>query len=532
MGSTLITTSDVTSSLVSRDEFAAFVKKVLPRLDKLSPEQQRAFIATIADIRRLDAIKEARTDFLSFFKLINPTFVISSKGHHGVIANAFERMVYGELKRLAISLAPRMSKSELSSIAFPAWALGKHPEWKIIQASSTDDLATDFGRKVKNIISSDIYQEIFPGITLSKDSKASGKFATNSGGEYFAIGMGGRVAGKGADVFICDDLVSEQEARSGDPKVYDSAWSWYQSGPLQRLQPGGRICQIATRWSKADPIGRVLKKMDTDPGADRYESIVYPALDENGESTFPEFWSTEELQAKKNNMLPHFWNAQYQQNPTSDSSSIVPKSRWRKWDHYSERHHGFIPPKCGFVMLVLDTAFTKNKRSNPTAYTVWGAFEHQDSGDKAPSTHIILLGAGKKKMEFGELKKEAKQWIEEWKPDMTLIEAKSSGPMLRSELADAGIFTEACAPKANEDKTLRLNSVSEVFSSGKVWYIPVMECEAVIQEVHDFPAGDEDDYTDTVAYALRKFREGGMVRTDQDLKESELDIPFRRERNY
>jgi predicted phage terminase large subunit-like protein len=499
---------------LGREEFNSFLANL--NVDQLTRDQQRDLLATITRIRELEQIELARTDFLTFVRLTNPLVAhFSSKGQHHKLANAFERIADGRLKRLTISMPPRWGKSELGSICLPAWFMGRFPDKKIIQASANTGNAKVFGRKVKAIMESDIYKQIFPGVTLSKDSKGSGAFATNQGGEYFALGIDSGVAGKGAHLLICDDIVNEQDAKTGNPKAFDAAWTWFQTGPLQRLQPGGAIVMIATRWSKADPIGKVQRAMRLDSNADKYESIEFAALDGNGESNFPEYWPTKDLLEKKNNMLPVFWNAQYMQNPTAAENSIVPRIWWRPWEQMNQ-DGDYVTPECFFTLMVLDTAQSIKKRANPTACTVWGVFRFDDPTKEREENHIILLYTYKKKLEFGNLKIKVKELIKEWEPDAVLIEAKSSGPALRSELAEAGIYTEGVVPKPGEDKATRIYSISDVVSSGYCHYVPTLENEEAIQELADFPGAENDDVADTMAYAIRHIRAGRLVATAND----------------
>lgn len=505
---------------ITYEEFNLFLEDIEGSMEFLTEEQLNSLSEMISKMEEMHEIEKARTDFLSFIKLVKPELFFSSKGQHAMLADAFERMVDGDLDRLTISMPPRFGKSEFGSICLVAWFIGKNPKKKVLQASAVDTLAIEFGRQVKNIIDSAIFRRIFPGVTLSKDSKSNGKFATNQGGQYFAVGVNTGVAGRGGDLIVCDDIVNEQDAKSGKPEAYDSAWTWFLSGPQQRLQPGGRIVIIGTRWSKADPIGRVKRRAKEEPGADIYESIEFAALDEKDESNFPEMWSSEKLRRTRANSIPHLWNAQYMQNPTTASGAIVSKHMWQKWSKSKEIGFGeveYVPPVCNFTMIVLDTAFTANKRSNPTALTVWGGFTIADdeSGEEDIQC-IILLYCEKKKMEFQELKKQAKIWTKNWEPDVVLIEDKSSGPMLRSELNQAGIFVTPVTPKPHEDKVSRLHSITGVFAAKRVYYMPTYANEACIEEVNDFPNGAEDDYTDTVAYAIRHFRSGGMVKAEED----------------
>lgn len=517
------TAEELKNGAVGREEFKDFLRQVLPNIGQLPESKQIEILRAVKRLEHLEMVEAARENFLSFFRAMNPRYVIGS--HHKIISDEFDLIVEGKLDRITISLPPRYTKSEMSSIALPAYYLGRYPDRFIIQASANDELATGFGRKVKNIIESEEYQEIFPGVSLSKDSKASGRFNTNRGGSYYAVGRGGGLAGKGAHLFIGDDVLDEKSILSGGMEVFEKAWEWMQAGPLQRLQPNGTIALIGTRWSKADPIGRVHARASKDPDADKYKKIEIPALDSSGNSTFPEYWPTERHLRTKRSISPVQWAAQYQQQPTATENSIVPKSYWKVWDKTND-DGDYETPKLKFTIMVMDTAYTDNKRSNPSAFTIWGVFEKRNEEIDKVENCILLLSARKRKMEWGELKVFAKRLIGEWKPDRILIEKKSSGPFLISELRKAGILARPVDPKG-QDKTMRLNAVSDVFRSGFVYYVPTASNEEVVQEVADFPGGAEDDYTDCTAYAIAHFREGRFVTTNNDrIRVDEDKEPF------
>ena len=213
-------------------------------LGQLDKEDAEALLGQVTEYKEALEREKAQSSFLYYVKKMWPGFIHGR--HHAVMAKMFERVASGELKRLIINLGPRHTKSEFASNMFPSWFLGKFPHKKVIQSSNTADLAVGFGRKVRNLVDSEQYQVVFPGIGLQADSKAAGRWSTNKGGDYFAIGVGGTVTGKGADLLIIDDPHSEQEARaaSNDPAVFDSVYEWYTSGPRQRLQPGGAIVVV------------------------------------------------------------------------------------------------------------------------------------------------------------------------------------------------------------------------------------------------------------------------------------------------
>ena len=232
------------------------LKDIKGKLASLPLEQQRDVLKLFESYEEVKQKEESKTSFLTFVKAMWSGFI--GGPHHEVMAEAFERVARGELKRLIINMPPRHTKSEFASFLFPAWFLGQYPDRKVIQTAHTAELAVGFGRKVRNLIQSKDFQNVFNGIELSTDSKAAGRWNTNKRGDYFAIGVGGAVTGKGADILIIDDPHSEQEAQLGqyNPDVYDKVYEWYTSGPRQRLQPGGAIILVMTRWSKRDLTGQ------------------------------------------------------------------------------------------------------------------------------------------------------------------------------------------------------------------------------------------------------------------------------------
>jgi len=493
------------------------LKKIIP---KLPLQEQAAALSILDELNRRKTKTKSQTDFLAYVKHVWPGFIHGK--HHSIMAKAFERVTAGELKRLIINMPPRHTKSEFASYLLPSWFLGKYPTKKVIQTSHTAELATDFGRKVRNLVDSDLYKTVFPNISLQSDSKAAGRWNTSHGGTYFAIGVGGAVTGKGADLLIIDDPHSEQEATLAEinPEIYDKTYEWYTSGPRQRLQPGGAIVVVMTRWSKRDLTGQVLKAA-AQRGGDDWEVIEFPAILPSGNPLWPGFWSLEELSALKEELPNAKWMAQYQQNPTSETSAIVKREWWQVWEDES-------PPCCEFVLQSWDTAFEKTNRADYSACTTWGVFSRPDDTG-LPQTNIILLNAFRKRMEFPELKKVALEQRDEWTPDSIIIEKKASGAPLIYELRAMGIPVQEFTPVRGNDKISRLNAVSDIFASGKVWVPNTQWAEEVIDEVASFPAGEHDDYVDSVSLAMMRFRKGGFIKTTLDEEDEPL---YRRRRQY
>jgi predicted phage terminase large subunit-like protein len=486
-------------------------------LDLLPPEAKAEILEGLEELAGREEAEKSRNSFMTFVHRVWPSFIDGA--HHNKMAQAFERVARGETKRLIINMPPRHTKSEFASYLLPAWFLGKYPHKKVIQTSHTAELAVGFGRKVRNLVDQDIYKEIFPGMGLQADSKAAGRWATNQGGDYFAIGVGGAVTGKGADLLIIDDPHSEQEAALAEnsPEIYDKTYEWYTSGPRQRLQPGGSIIVVATRWSKKDLTGQVLRSAAQRSG-EEWEVIEFPAILPSGKPLWPEFWPLEELEALKRELPNSKWMAQYQQNPTSEGAAIVKRDWWKIWEKED-------PPSCEFTLRAWDTAFEKNNRADYSACTHWGVF-YQEDDNGVMQANIILLNAFRDRMEFPELKRVVLEHYREWEPDSIIIEKKASGAPLIYELRAMGIPAQEFTPTRGNDKIARLNAVSDLFASGRVWTPNKHWADEVIDEVASFPAGEHDDYVDSVSLALMRFRKGGFIRTILD--EEDEPKQFRR----
>ena len=480
-------------------------KALLAQLGKL-PDSQKMIILQDLERRELMLEKElAQNTFMGFVHKCWPEFI--GGRHHKIMANAFERVVNGECKRLIINMPPRHTKSEFASYLLPAWFLGKYPNKKVIQSSNTGELAVGFGRKVRNLVDSETYKAIFPNLELQQDSKAAGRWNTSKGGDYFAIGVGGTVTGKGANLLIIDDPHSEQEAAlaASNPDVFDKVTEWYTSGPRQRLQPGGSIVIVMTRWAQRDLTGQVLKAAAA-RGGEQWEVIEFPAIMPSGKPLWPEFWELSELEALRQELPNAKWQAQYQQNPVGNESAIVKRDWWKWWETEN-------PPKCDYILQAWDTAFEKTQRADYSAGTTWGVFIN-DEDNSTPN--IILLNTYKKRVEWVELKRDVLAEYREWEPDSILIEKKASGAPLIYELRAMGIPVQEYTPSRGQDKIARLNSVSDIIASGKVWLPRTQWAEELVDEVGSFPSGEHDDLVDSMTLALMRFRQGGFLRLPSD----------------
>jgi len=498
----------------------AKLKQALDNIGSLPKNEQIELLQLLDALEAKTQLTNRQNTFLDFVNHVYPGYKVGA--HHEKLARIFEEIAQGKKKRVIVNIAPRHGKSELISYLAPAWFLGKYPHKKIIMASHTADLAVNFGRRVRNLVGSDPYKDIFPGVELQADSKSASRWGTNYNGEYFAIGVGGALAGRGADLFIIDDPHSEQDAKLGKPEVFLPAWEWFQSGPIQRLMPGGAIIVVMTRWSKLDLTGQIINQMVKNDDVDDWEVVEFPAIIEdkggNEASLWPEFWPLEELQSKKAALDIRYWNAQYLQNPTSEEGALIKRDWWQIWEEEN-------PPPCEFIIMTLDAAQEKNNRSDYNALTTWGVFFNEE----VDNYNIILLNAVKERLEFPELKELCLEEYREWEPDSFIVEKKSNGAALYQEFRRMGIPVGEFTPGKGQDKISRVNAVSDLFRSGIVWAPDRRWAKEVIEECNDFPSGANDDLVDSTTLALARFRQGGFIRLPSD---EEDDIKMFRGRNH
>jgi len=476
-------------------------------LESMSPEEQKRFYQLYTRNEKLKLNLHAKEDFMSFVKTVWPGFVEGR--HHKIIAEKFNKIANGSLKRLIVNMPPRHTKSEFASYLFPAYIMGKNPQTKIIQTSHTAELSQRFGRKTKQLIDSGEYKEVFPETTLQADSKAAGRWDTSAGGEYFAAGVGGAITGRGADLLIIDDPHSEQDALS--LTAMENAYEWYTSGPRQRLQPGGAIVLVMTRWSTVDLTGQLMKAQ-AEPKADQWEVVEFPALMESGKPAWPEYWKLEELESVKASLAVSKWNAQWMQEPTSEEGAIIKREWWREWEPEDI-------PALKYIIQSYDTAYSKKETADYSAVTTWGVFEPEEERQG-----LILLDAQRGRWDFPELKEVAMKEYNYWEPEMVLIEAKASGMPLSDELRRSGLPVTNYTPTRGNDKFTRVNAVAPMFEAGSIYYPEGRRfAEEVIEECAAFPFGENDDYVDTVTQALLRFRQTGLIQLQQDYQDTPID---------
>ena len=483
-------------------------------INTLSSSDKKELLVLLEEREKAVMRQSCQDNFMPFVKTMWSAFIEGE--HHKRMADMFDRVSKGELKRIIINMPPRHTKSEFASHYLPAWFLGNFPDKKVIQTAHTSELAVGFGRKVRNLVNSKDFNTAFPDVSLQADSKAAGRWNTNKGGEYFAIGVGGAVTGKGADLLIIDDPHSEQEGASADPAVFKKTFEWYTSGPRQRLQPNGAIVIVMTRWHQTDLTGQIINSSLKRAGSDQWEVMELPAILPSGRPLWEEYWSLEELEALRAELPTSKWSAQYQQDPTSEEGALIKREWWKTWE-------GLEPPECEFVIQSWDTAFLKTQRADYSACTTWGVFyrENKDDGKIAPN--LILLDAHKERLEFPDLKRRALEKYKAYSPDAFIVEAKAAGQPLIFELRALGIPVSEYTPSRGNDKISRVNAVSDLFASGIVWCPQTRWAEDVIEEFAGFPNMEHDDLVDSTTQALLRFRQGGFVPLYSDEEDEPLE---------
>lgn len=433
----------------------------------LSPSQAAKEI-----IRRL----EAKASLIRFTEFTLPTY--QTAAHHALIAEKLEAIERGDIDRLMINMPPRHGKSELASRRFPAFFLGRHPEKSIIAASYNSDLATDFGRQVRNIVAQREFANLFH-MKLAEDSRAANRWNTDKGGSYVAAGVGTAITGRGANVLLIDDPLKDREEADSENQR-EKIWDWYTSTAYTRLAPKGAIIVIQTRWHEDDLSGRLLQEQAK--GGDKWEVLDLPAITSDGRALWPDYYPLEALNRIKSVLPARDWSALYQQKPAPEEGAYYKRDWWRYYD---------TKPQQLRVYGASDYAVTDGD-GDYTVHLVAGV-------DPDDNIYVLDVWRGQTNSDV---------WIKVWldlvrqhKPLMWVEEQgqiiKSIGPFLDKRMREERVYCRREQVASAADKPTRSRSIQARTAMGKVYLPSKAPWLAEFQsELLSFPAGKHDDQVD------------------------------------
>ena len=482
---------------------------------------------TLNNYLTLHTERRSKLDFLTFVRMMAPKLVSDWKmGRHiEVISEKLRQLEAGEIKRLMVFLPPRSSKSVICSKLFPAWYIGRNPEHEILTVSHSDQLSSDFGRSVRDLVNTEEFQKIFTGVSLRSDVRAAGKWKTTQGGTYYAAGVRSQIAGRGAHIAILDDVMSEEDSFSEAGRRYVK--EWYPAGLRTRIMPNGAILIINTRYHYDDLCGWLLKQQEdmSEYTIIPWEVIKIPAwLDEQagellklpvGSSYFPEWKPTsilkideEEIKASNGS---RYWESLYMQNPTPEEGGMIKKDWIQWWEHDD-------PPTCDFIIQTLDTAFSTSTSADFSVIQTWGIFhdyEQDEGGYEGFPSNLILLGNVRGRFEYPELRRISQVLYRKHVPDVCIIEKKASGQSLIQDLRRSGLPIREYIP--DKDKISRVYAASPMLESGRVW-IPRKKkwADELLTEMLQFPHGAHDDQVDALTMAVHYMKESWHLSHPED----------------
>ena len=437
--------------------------------------------------QELKLLTEAETNLQAFVEYTMPDYI--DGWHRRVLTDALQKVAEGKIKRLMVFMPPRHGKSEIASVRFPAWYLGNFPQNQFIACSYSEELATTFSDSIRSVIQSERYKRIWDR-KLVKDTSRKWQFSDkeNNRSNYIATGVRGGITGEGAEIILIDDPIKNME-EANSRKIRDKTWEWYRTTLYTRLHPGGAIILIMTRWHHDDLAGRLLKEMEINPRADKWEVIHLKAI-EDGKALWPEQFPLELLESIKENIGSRSFSAQYQGMPSTQEGNIINREWW-KWapkDNLPE----------GITIQTWDTAYKTGEENDFTAgfmitKTKTGFYVHPER----------FYG----RWEYPEMRKLAESFYEQFKPSIVLIEDKASGQSVIQDLKkNTGMPIKAV--KVDKDKKTRVESIAPLIEGGRV-FLPTETpwTMDLIEEFAAFPTGEHDDQVDAITQALIYFNQ-------------------------
>lgn len=431
--------------------------------------------------------RRARSSLIEFTEYTKADF--RPADHHRWIASALERVDRGECKRLMLFMPPRHGKSELASRRFPAWYLGKHPTHQMITATYSTDFALDFGREVKHIVGDHDYRNIFD-MSLAADSQASGRWHTDKGGVYYAVGVGGPITGRGAHVALIDDPVKNRQDAESEV-IRNATWNWYTSTLRPRLMPfedangdmvQGAIVLICTRWHEDDLAGRLLANMEA--GGEQWEVVSLQALrEEDGQekALWPAWYPLDELKRIQSTIGPRDWLSLYQQTPTHEEGTYFKREWFQSYMHKPE--HLTVYMSGDFATLDGAGDFTE--------IGVWGVSDRDQiylldwwSGQTTSDVWVDRL------LDLAQI----------YQPQWFIGEGgqirRSVEPWLKKRMDERKIYVACEWLPSSGDKASMARSFQAMASCEKVHFPNTVQAAQVLDQLLKFPAGKYDDKVD------------------------------------
>lgn len=455
-------------------------------------------------------------DLGAYIALMWPRFQMAS--HHLKLIEALERVERGEWDRLIVTMPPRHGKSLIVSQHFPAWYMGRNPWREFISVTYGQEKANDWGREVRNQFTDPLYQAVFPGVELRRDSKAAHRFSTPQGGSFFAAGRNASITGRGAGCIVWDDALKNRE-EADSPRIREKLKATYTSVVYTRLDPGGAIVLVATRWHDDDPIGWVLREHKHEG----WRVIDFPALDEQQRALWPARFPKEWLLRRKRTLPQRDWDALYQQKPQTEEGAIIKRAYWKPWTDPL--------PVPQMIVVSIDTAFTEDEENDRSACVVWWLFADQKDGRQA----LLMRYAWAKRLEFPGLLDDVEATVKHFGVRgvalRVLVEAKASGHSVVQELRRRQPDLSVWAVNPEGDKVARAYATQPTFEAGKVFAIARVEklgdeqepavvfrpwALSVIDECAIFPRSDADDQVDAVTQGIGHIRKLGVTFFPED----------------
>lgn len=516
----------------------------------------------LAETFRLDYEESFYDFFAAGWKYIDPSPFTYGPPLEAV-AEHLEAVAYGDIKRLIINIPPRMSKSSLTSVSFPAWVWAQRfrsptsgAGVQFLHASYSQQLSLRDSVKCRRLIESPWYQSLWGSrFKLTSDQNTKTRFDNSLSGSRLCTSVGSTLTGEGGNIIVVDDPNAAQEAFS--EASIESTIDWWDTALSTRLNDAktGAFIIIQQRLAENDLTGHILEKDIGDwthlmlPM--RYEparaSIIYPTKigwsdwrQEEGELLWPDRFGEDEVRSLERTLGPFGAAGQLQQRPEIKGGGIIHRDWWQLWEeptHY---------PRLDYIVASLDTAYTNKQENDPSAMTVWGVFSDdaiavnskQMSPDgklyriertyKQPHPKVILLHAWEEWLEFPDLTKKVLESCRRWKIDTLLVEDKAAGHSIAQELrrvvsgAEFGIILEN--PKS-QDKVSRLYSIQNVFSEGMIYAPEMAWADKVITQCSTVPKAKHDDLADTVSQAIGYLRRTGSLRLpDEILQDDQAEM--------